>query len=162
MICCRVSSAAPAMSGVECDVPEEAVVHCWLSGQKLLVPGPAHTPEASKQASCSPFGLPGGLACCPADWATPPETGVPAATRSGLMRPSSQGPREEKKTMSLALSASVSSMPHWSAAPNGWTLLAAPAVMMFLAVPGAPMVLAPEPLLPAAKTMIISWLPAAG
>src|SRR6185295_19213215 len=100
------------MIGVECEVPLEAVVHCWPTGQKLLVPGPAHTPEASKHASCCPFGSAGGLACCPLSCATAPETCEPAATRSGLMRPSAVGPREEKKTMSLALSAAVSATLH--------------------------------------------------
>src|SRR4051812_23872473 len=148
MIHCRVSRAAPAISGVECDVPLDAVVHCWVVGQKLLVPGPAHTPVALKQASCAPVRTAGGLARWPAACATPPETCVPAATRSGLTRLSSQGPREEKPTMSLALSASTSPTAHWSAAPNGWTLFAAPAVMMFFAVPGEPTVLTPAPLLP--------------
>src|SRR5436190_1560895 len=74
-----------------------------------------------------------------------------------------EGPLEEKPTMSLALSASESGTPQLkSGAPKGWTLLAAPAVMMFLAVPGEPTVLAPAPALPAAKTMIISWFPAVG
>src|SRR5262245_41467863 len=94
---CRTSAAAPAISGVECEVPLDAVVHCWPPGQKLV--GPAQTPLASKQPSAEPSGLAGGLARCPAAWETPPETCEPAATRSGLMRPSSQGPREEKKTM---------------------------------------------------------------
>src|SRR5262245_31870380 len=85
--CWRISAAPPAISGVECEVPLEAVVHSCVVSQKLL-PGPAHTWDAMKQESASPFGLAGGLARWPAAWNTPPETWVPAAIRSGFLRPS--------------------------------------------------------------------------
>jgi hypothetical protein len=42
------------------------------------------------------------------------------------------------------------------------TFSLAPAVMTFLAVPGAPRLPGLGPSLPAAKTMTISWLPATG
>jgi hypothetical protein len=43
-----------------------------------------------------------------------------------------------------------------------WTFSAAPTVMTFLAVPGAPTVWEPEPALPAEKTTTYSWFPSAG
>ncbi len=79
-----------------------------------------------------------------------------------MIRPSAQGPRLEKLAMSRALSAAASEIPHPSGCPKGWTFSEAPTVITFLAVPGAPMVLAPGPEFPAEKTMGNSWLPAAG
>ena len=61
--------------------------------------------------------------------------------------------------MSFALSASASLTPLLSEPPKGWTFSAAPAVITFLAVPGDPTVLVPDPALPAAKTKVICWLP---
>src|SRR5512133_724236 len=156
----RTRAVAPAVAGVEWEVPEEAVNHSCPLGQKF--PGPPHTPLASKQLFAWPSGLPGGSARWPAAWATPPLTWVPGAMKSGLRRPSEVGPRLEKKATSKALSAAVSATPHWSAAPKGCTFSEAPEVMMFFAVPGSPTVLAPGPALPAAKTITISWLPATG
>src|SRR5215510_6156702 len=97
---------------------------------------------------------------------------VPGATSSGFLRPSAQGPRLEKKAMSLALLALESATPQ-EVLPEGSlppfavdierTFSEAPTVMTFLAVPGAPTVCAPpEPALPAAKTMTISWFPETG
>ena len=62
--------------------------------------------------------------------------------------------------MSRALLAPVSGTPQPSVAPIARTFSAAPTVMTFLAVPGAPMVLAPEPELPADTTSTNCWLPA--
>ena len=87
---------------------------------------------------------------------------VPGATMSGFLRPSEEGPRLEKTTMSLTLFASASGVPQPSAPPKACTFSEAPTVMTFLAVPGVPTVLAPGPSLPAAKTMTISWLPGVG
>src|SRR5262245_59146962 len=84
---------------------------------------------------------------------------VPGAMRSGFLRPSEVGPRLLKEMMSFALSAPVLAMPQPSV-PVWRKFSEAPAVMTFLAVPGAETVLAPEPSLPAAKTIDISWLPA--
>ena len=136
--------------------------HCWESGQKLLVPGPAQTPLASKHARAWPVATAGGSACWPAVWATPPEMWVPGAIMSGFLRPSEQGPRLENEMTSIALSAPESAIPHWSAAPKAWTPSEAPDVKTFFAVPGEPTVPAPEPLLPAAKRMTISWFPEFG
>ena len=78
-------------------MPDEVVYHCCPSGKKLLgldVPPDrlrAQTPFALKVASAPPS-APGAGA-----WATPPVTCVPGATMSGLMRPSSHGPRLEKR-----------------------------------------------------------------
>ena len=65
---------------------------------------------------------------------------VPGATMSGLVRPSSVGPRLENGAMSSALSAPVSGK-HWSAGDVGRTPSEAPTVITFFAVPGAPIVL---------------------
>src|SRR5262245_35822987 len=158
---CRAIRAPPAIIGAACEVPLEAVVQPWEGGQKS-VPGPPQTPLAVKQTSGEPVGFAGGSARWPGDWNRPPVRCVPGATRSGLLRPSAQGPRAEVFLRSLALSASLSSTRQASAPPNGWTLFAAPTVMTFLAVPGEPTVLAPGPPLPTEKTMTISWLPATG
>ena len=64
--------------------------------------------------------------------------------------------------MSLALSAPSSPMPLPSAPPKACTFSAAPTVIRFLPPPGEPTVEAPGPALPAANTIVISWLPAAG
>ena len=54
--------------------------------------------------------------------------------------------------MSLALSAPESVHPAAVGGPIGRTLSEAPTVITFFAVPGAPIVLAPAPELPAEKT----------
>ncbi len=81
---------------------------------------------------------------------------VPGAITSGLTRPPGAGPRLEKLMMSMALSAPVGPMPQPSVqAPLsslGRWFSDAPTVIMFLPLPGVPMVPAPEPLLPAEKT----------
>src|SRR6185295_15397739 len=104
------------MAGVEWLVPSEDVYHCCPTGKKSLVPGPAQTPVALKQAIAAPVPLPVGLAieACP----TPPVTCVPGAMISGLMRPSAVGPRLEKLMTSLALSAPASPMPQASVPPS--------------------------------------------
>src|SRR5882672_2806247 len=84
---------------------------------------------------------------------------VPGAMISGFLRESLVGPREEKLMMSSALSAPVLATAQPSV-PVMRQFSEAPTVMMFLAVPGGWTVDAPGPLLPAAKTIDISWLPA--
>ena len=159
MKCWRISAAAPATSGVAWLVPEEAVYHCWPAGKKFDPPVPPQTPVPLKQARRG-AGARDGLTI--AAWKTPPERWVAGATRSGFLRPSDVGPRLEKLMMSLALSAPVSPMPQPSAPPNGLDALGAADGDDVLAGPGRPTVFAPEPPLPAAKTMTISWLPATG
>src|SRR5215471_16677992 len=138
-------------------------------GKKLLVlpttppPGSAQTPVAAKQGRATPVlvdGSGGGLSC-----ATPPVMCVPGATISGLARPSAHGPRLEKSIISFALSAPVSgspqpSLPAESSPPLAgvidWTFSAAPIVNTFFPAAGEPTLPAPEPALPAAKTITIS------
>src|SRR5947207_8897988 len=81
---CRIRAAVPATAGHEWLVPEDAVYHCCPKGQKLLPPGPAQTPLASKQPPAVPLPLPGGLASDA--WNTPPESCVPGPTISGFLR----------------------------------------------------------------------------
>src|ERR1044071_6669567 len=150
-------AAVPAVAGQEWLVPEEAVYHCCPMGKKLSVPTPPQTLVAAKQARSSPRPLPVGLAML--SWATLPVTCTPGPMMSGFLRPADDGPRLEKPTMSLALSASASVLPQPSAPPKAWTFSAAPTVMIFFAVEGGRTVLAPEPPLPAAKTIVYSWFP---
>jgi hypothetical protein len=84
---------------------------------------------------------------------------VPGAEISGFLRWSEVGPRDEKLMMSSALFAPVLVMPQPSV-PVMRQFSPAPTVMMFLAVLGGCTVEVPGPLLPAANTMLISWLPA--
>jgi hypothetical protein len=90
---------------------------------------------------------------------------------SGFFRWSAQGPRLEKSMMSLALSPPVSGSPQPSlpaalfpplAVLIERTFSAAPTVITFFAVPGAPTEPAPGPAFPAANTTTISWFPAVG
>src|ERR1035437_8240681 len=104
---------------------------------------PPQTPPPSKHVTC----------------AAPPLTWVPGGTRSGFLRESAHGPRLEKLMMSLALSAPLSVRPQLSDPPKGCTFSHVPTVITFLAVPGVPTLLVDGPLLPAAKTMTICWLP---
>src|SRR4051812_8232203 len=103
-------------------------------------------PEFEKQASAMPVPEDGGGGL---SWPTPPEICVPGATNSGFLRPSVQGPRLEKDAMSLALFAvepprkqpsfPAELLPPLASASDR-TLSAAPTVMTFFAVPGAPIV----------------------
>src|ERR1043165_8215416 len=106
MKCCRINAAVPAVAGQEWLVPEEAVYHCCPIGKKLSVPTPPQTLLAVKQLRSSPSPLPVGLAIVSCD--TAPVTWTPGPIISGFLRLSAVGPRLEKPTMSLALSASAS------------------------------------------------------
>src|SRR6185295_19126013 len=82
----------------------------------------------------------------------------PGAQISGFLRESDVGPRELNDERSVALSAAVFAKPQPSV-PVGRQFSDAPAVMMFLAVPGGCTVEPVGPSLPAANTIVISWLP---
>ena len=75
---------------------------------------------------------------------------------SGLTRPPGAGPRLEKSMMSMALLAPVGPIPQPSVQfpfSSVWRWFSeAPTVIMFLPLPGEPMVPAPDPSLPAEKT----------
>ncbi len=89
-----------------------------------------------------------------------PDRCEPGARMSGLMRPSSVGPRAEKSSTSRALLAPVSGTPQPSVAPIGRTFSDAPTAIAFLAVPGELVVLPPGPEFPAETTSVNGWLPA--
>src|SRR5438093_1158566 len=83
---------------------------------------------------------------------------VPGAMMSGFLRWSEQGPRDEKLTMSVRLSADEFGQPHPSVPV--WRLFSdAPTAMMFFAVAGGRTVLALGPAFPAENTNITSWFP---
>ncbi len=89
-----------------------------------------------------------------------PVTCVPGATRSGLRRPSSVGPRLEKLATWRALSALASGVAQPST-PLARTPSDAPTVMTFFAVASEWIVPCPTvPSLPAANTSTSCWLPA--
>src|ERR1017187_6555401 len=122
-------------------------------------------PKLKKQdkADPVPLGDGGGKLC-----------GVPAmmcehgATRSGLIRPSAQGPRLEKLAISFALLASVSKVVQPSS-PAGLlpplrvdmerTFSVPPTAKTFFAVAGELMDRVLGPSSPSEKTITISWLP---
>ena len=78
------------------------------------------------------------------------QTGVPGAMSSGFLRLPGAGPRLEKEITSMALFAPVGPMPQPSV-QVGRSFSEAPTVIMFLPLPGVPMVPALEPELPAEK-----------
>ena len=85
---------------------------------------------------------------------------------SGLTRLPLAGPRLEKLITSIALLAPLAPTPQPSVQAPDSSLASrlfsdAPTVITFFAVPGVPTEDAAEPSLPAAKTKISGWLPAA-
>ncbi len=84
---------------------------------------------------------------------------------SGFTRPSWQGPRLEKEATSFALLDSLSPMPGLCQLLNGWTLSGrADGEIIVLGGRWRRDCLSepPVPLLPAANTITISWLPLVG
>ncbi len=79
---------------------------------------------------------------------------------SGLIRPPGAGPRLEKSIISMALSAPVELMlqpsVHEPSSSEGRSFSEAPTVIIFLPLPGVPMVAEEEPELPAEKIWINS------